>query len=188
MPFPPITFQTAEPQTLDEIRLWHGGIVDALSDQRIHVQHAIRKGGIVGKRFVGMTETELDEYYDTQRRELDRRTVLNLVASAEAEIRDNYARHVRGKGKHPLSQAYQAWHKTLPPKKQVRPDFDERGILSVLKKAMLIDNHIVGQFRACMKSRHWVGHGRYWDKPLEIDRLDPDDVYARADALLRALP
>jgi hypothetical protein len=51
-----------------------------------------------------------------------------------------------------------------------------------------MDNNIVGQYRECLRARHWVGHGRYWARPVEVDRLDPDDVYDRADALLRAMP
>ena len=41
MPLPPIDPETAEPQTLDEIRDWHRGIVNAVVDQRASVQHAI---------------------------------------------------------------------------------------------------------------------------------------------------
>jgi hypothetical protein len=51
-----------------------------------------------------------------------------------------------------------------------------------------IDNHIVGRFRECLPVRHWVGHGRYWDKPHAVDRFDPDDIYDRANAQLRAMP
>ena len=51
-----------------------------------------------------------------------------------------------------------------------------------------MDNHIVTRYRECLDARHWVGHGRYWDKPVEVDRLDPDAVYDRANALLKAMP
>ena len=76
MPLPPIVQETAEPQTLDEIRDWHRGIVDALVDQRASVQHAIRAGSAVVPRFVGMTEGDVDAYFDAQRRELDRLPLL----------------------------------------------------------------------------------------------------------------
>ena len=80
------------------------------------------------------------------------------------------------------------WHKTLSFKKQLRPDFDEGGILEVLKNAQVVDNHLVGRFRECLRLRHWVGHGRYWNKPVEADMLDPDEVADRSDAVLHALP
>jgi hypothetical protein len=95
---------------------------------------------------------------------------------------------VDGKLKDKLSVAYREWHKKLSATKQRRPDFDEGGILDELKNAGVMDNHIIGQYRECLRARHWLGHGRYWAKPAEVDRFDPDEVYERADKLLRALP
>ena len=179
---------TSEPQTLDEIRDWHRNIVDTLVERRASIQQALRHNLAVASRFVGLTEGEVDALYDADRRELDRLTVLNLVASAEGTLRRDYSRRVDKKLKDPLSLAFRKWHKSLSKKKQQRPDFDEGGILDVLKKTQLIDNHIVGRFRECLPARHWVGHGRYWDKPHAVDRFDPVDVYDRAFALLRAMP
>ncbi len=58
----------------------------------------------------------------------------------------------------------------------------------MLKKTGAIDSNIIGQYRECLRARHWVGHGRYWAKPAEVDGLDLEDVFDRADAILRALP
>jgi hypothetical protein len=188
MPIPLIGHQTAEPQTLDEIRDWHRGIVDALVEQRASVQYAIRQSSAVGPRFVGMTEGEVDAHYDAARRELDRLTMLNLVASAEGTLKVDFFRRVKKKTKDPLSVAYRRWHRTLSSKKQHRPDFDEGGILDVLKETNVMDNNIIGGYRVCLRARHWVGHGRYWSKPLEVEQLDPDEVYDHAGALIRAMP
>ncbi|HVB97558.1 MAG TPA: hypothetical protein VNG11_07475 [Chloroflexota bacterium] len=188
MPIPLIVRRTAEPQTLDEIRDWHGGIVDALVEQRASIHYAIRQSAAVAPRFVGMTEGEVDAHYDADRRELDRLTVLNLVASAEGTLKVDYFHRVAKRLKDSLSLAYQKWHKTLSANKQLRPDFDDGGILDVLKETKVMDNNIIGRYRECLRARHWLGHGRYWSKPVEVDRLDPDDVYDRADALLRAMP
>lgn len=187
MPLPLIA-ASAERQTLDEIRDWHGGIVEALIYHVASLQRAIREGSPVSKRFVGMTEAEVDAHYDAQRRELDRLTMLNLVASAEATITDDFFRRVRNHLKDPLSREYQTWHKSLSAADQLRPPFDGNGILSVLKEANVLDNNLVGQYRECRRARHWVGHGRRWDRPVEVDRFDPDAVYTRAAALLNALP
>ena len=188
MPIPRIDRETAEPQTLDEIRDWHRGIVDALIDQGASVRHAIQSGSAVAPRFVGMKLDDVDAYHDLQRRELDRLTVLNLVACAEAAIKIDFFRRVKDKRKDLLAEVYRKWHKKLSGIKQLRPDFDDGGILDRLKDAGVMDNNLIGQYRECLRARNWVGHGRYWAKPVAVDRLDPDDVYDRADAMLRALP
>jgi hypothetical protein len=188
MPLPLINQETAEPQTLDEILDWHRGIVDALVDQRRSVNHAIRTSATVASRFIGMTEADVDVYYDAQRRELDRLTMLNLVASAEATIRRDYFRRVEEELKDQLARAYQKWHDTLSPQKRRHPNFDEGGILDVLRGAQVMQKHIIGQYRECLRVRHRVGHGRYWAKPVEVDRFDPDEVFDRTNALLQSLP
>jgi len=67
MALPPIDPEIGERQTLKKIREWYRGIVEALVEQRAAVQHAIRTGSPVGVRFVLMTESNVEEYYDTQR-------------------------------------------------------------------------------------------------------------------------
>lgn len=181
-------WQTSEPQTLDEIREWYRDMVVALIEWRASLQNAIRQSLPVASRFVGMTEDDIDNRYKARRRGLDRLTLLNLVASAEGSLKLDYFRRVKKKLKDPLSRAYRKWHKGLSLKKKQRPDFDEPGILDELKKTKLIDNQLIGRFRECLQARHWVGHGRYWDKPTAVDMLDPDDAYERADALLNAMP
>jgi hypothetical protein len=188
VPLGPIDPDTGERQTLDEIRDWQRGMVEALVDQRALVARAIREGSAVTTRFATMPEADLDGYFDIQQRELERLTMLNLVASAEASIKDDYFHRVRKHLKDPLSRAYQNWCKKLPATKRRRPDFDKGGILEVLKGAKVMQDHIVREYRECLRTRHWVGHGRNWEKPEEVDELDPDDVYDRASALLQAMP
>ena len=179
---------TAEPQALDEIREWRSDMIEAILHQRASVQRAIRDGLPIATRFAGMTWHDVEIHSSNLVRELDRLTVLNLVASAEAALRSDFLRRVGKRLKDPLARAYRAWHRTLSRKKQQVPDLDDRGILDMLKKAKVIDNTLVGQYRECLRARNWMAHGRYWDKPVEVDLLDPDEVYIRCDSLLRALP
>jgi len=188
MVIPLIDPEASETQTLDEIREWHKGIVEAIVTQRGSVTAAILNGSVVAQRFVGMTQTDIDDYFDNLRRELDRLTVLSLVASGEAAITIDYYRRVRGKLKDTLASAYRKWHKSLPRKKQLRPDFDQGGILEVMKRARIMDKNIIGRYRQCLRPRHWVGHGRFWQKPAEVDQFDLDEIYDRISALLNAIP
>lgn len=188
MVLPAVDQASGERQTLAEIVDWHRGIVHAISEQRVSVQKALQKSLPVAPRFVGMSESDIDRHYDDQRRELDRLTIANLVASAEATIKVDYFERVGERRKDKLSVAYRNWHKTLSAAKQRRPDFDGDGMLDILKKAGVMDNHVIGRYRECLRVRHWVGHGRYWAKPAQVDRFDPDEVFERANELLRALP
>lgn len=188
MPVPSIDREAAEQQTLVEIREWHRDILDALVAHRASMQWAIRSGSAIASRFVGMTEADIDVWYDARRSELDRLTIFNLTASAEATLKIDYFRRVGKKLKDPLSVEYRKWHKSLSGKKQLRPDFDTPGMLDILKKSQVMDNAIIGRYRECLQVRHWVGHGRYWAKPAVADRLDPDEVYERAELLLNSMP
>jgi hypothetical protein len=179
---------TGEPQTLAEIREWHLGIVEALLEQIAAVHRAIRTDSSVASRFLGMTEADVDNYHDARRRELDRLTMLNLVASVEAALRMDYLRRVQGKLKDQLASAYRKWHSNLSPKMRRHPPFDRHGILDALKRAGVVNAHLVGRYRECLPVRHWLGHGRYWTKPTGAEQLNPEEVYARAVGLLNALP
>jgi len=108
--------ESAEPQTLDQIISWHHDLVDALVARRAVVLVAIRTGGVVPEQYLGLTEDEVEDRHTGQRRELDRLTVLNLVACAEAGVRLDYLQRVKGRLKDTLSKAYRKWAKQLPKK------------------------------------------------------------------------
>ena len=44
MPIPRLDDETAEPQTLDEIRGWCSGVKDAINEQRVAVLHLDHPG------------------------------------------------------------------------------------------------------------------------------------------------
>jgi hypothetical protein len=157
----------------------------ALSDQINQLRSAIRTKASVPPRFFEMPETELEAYYDAHIQELDQLTILNLVACTEAAITVDYFKRVKQRGRDSLAVEYIAMHQSLTGARQLRPDFDS--ILERLKDAHVMDNHIVGRYKECRRARHWIGHGRFWSQPPEM-KLDLDEVYLRADALLQALP
>ena len=95
MPAPFIYDPAAEQQNLDEILIWHRRIVAALLNHHASIQQAVVSGTIADQSFIGMTSGDVDALFDAQRRELDRLTVLNLVASAEASLKVDYHRRVR---------------------------------------------------------------------------------------------
>jgi hypothetical protein len=177
----------AERQSIDWIRNWYQSMSAALLVLRASVQSAILTGAAVSPQWDGMTPAEVDAQYDLYRHEIDRLTMLNLVASGEASITDDFFRRIEKKQKDELSKLYRKWYKNLSKKKKEQPSFDEEGILSRIKESGVVDRDVVGRFRECLRVRHWLGHGRRWKKPLEMERFDPDDVDERVDALLQAV-
>ena len=190
MPLLPAEHPHSERQTLDEIFDWYLGITESLVAHRAVVRSSLLTAAAAPEpRFVGSTEADVDQYFAEQRGELARLTCVNLVGSAEGSIRLDFNRRVLGKLPDPLALSYQAWYATLSAGKQDRPDFDEKGILERLKDSKVLkDNNVVGQFRQCLKPRHWVAHGRYWAKHASVDHLTPAQVFQRAKDLLNALP
>lgn len=188
MPVPSIDHETSGPQTLDEIREWHRDVANALRGPA-RIRSTCNRGcfecrppiyrndGGGRRHLVRRPTARAGSTYNAQSRR-----------KHEATIKVDYFRRVGQRLKDPLARAYRAWHKGLSGTKQLHPDFDEGGILTVLKQSNLVDNNIVGRYRECLRLRHWIAHGRLWTRPVEVERLDPDDVYDRAGALLRAMP
>ncbi len=187
MPAFPQQHSSAERQTLDEIYEWYAGMLDSLSTHRAHVRAALADGTDAGPRFLGFSAEDVDRYFEGQRAELDRLTKVNLVGSTEASIRLDLGRRIYEQLKDDLSKSYKAWYTTLSPVKQKLPDFDEEGILDRIKDAKVLDSNIVGRFRECLKSRHWIVHGRYFLKHANVDQFSPEEVRDRCQKLVNAI-
>ncbi|MCY2933546.1 MAG: hypothetical protein NT172_05205 [Planctomycetota bacterium] len=176
-----------ETQTLAEIIDWYDGISRALALQISAARSSSLNATNLYPRLFGMTEQELETYQDHQLAELDRLTVFSLVASVEAEIRLDFERRIIARLKDALSDKYRKWHGSLKNRKRRRPDFDEVGILGIMKRSGVIDAHLIGEFRECLRARHWIGHGRYFQRPAQMEKLDPYEVCSRGNRLLQSL-
>lgn len=176
------------PQSIDDIRDWYEGVVESLVRHRASVHDALRGGGSAEPRFVGMSAGDVDAFFLAQRQNLDQLSIINLVASAEAELRKDYRERVDGNYKDSLSKTYVNFHRTLGPTRRVRPPFDEGGILDRLKESGTVAAHLVTNFRDVLRLRHWIAHGRYWSQPLANAVYIPDDVYRTIAELPAALP
>lgn len=176
------------PQSIDDIRDWYEGIVESLVLHRAFVHAALRSGGTAEPRFVGMSAGDVDAFFIAQRQNLDQLTIINLVASAEAELRKDYKKRVESNFKDALSKAYVYFHRSLGSTQRARPPFDGGGVLEHLKQSGTVAAHLVTNFRDVLRLRHWIAHGRYWSQPLANAVYIPDDVYRTITALLTALP
>lgn len=137
--------------------------------------------------FIGLTEVEIDAFFDDERAEVDGMCIVNIVAAAEAAIWRDYKERVRRNQADQLSRAYTSFRKKLSGRKVWRPDFDQGGILDALKSSTIVADHLVTAFRHALRIRHWYAHGRHW--LLKTNTIeDPGAVYLTCRALLDALP
>ena len=173
--------------TLDDVRNWHEGIIESLDAHRAATLASFHGSSFVpASRFFGMTRDEIDEEFGSRREELDSLTILGLMASAEAAIREDYRRRVAGARSDTLSKAYLVLHRGLPGNQRLRPSLED-DILDTLKDSGVVSRHVIGDFRDALRLRHWLAHGRYWLLTLGKSSYAPDDIYHIAHALLAAL-
>jgi len=177
------------PQSIDEALKWHAAISESVIQHRANVLSALRGGGSLPSTgsLIGLTESEIEAHFEAERAEVDGMCIVNIAAAAEAALRRDYRERVRRNAADPLSQAYCSYHKTLLGQKVWRPDFDQGGILDVLKDSNAVANHLVTAFRHVLRIRHWYAHGRHWLlRTNAIEELVA--VYETCRALLDALP
>ncbi|MFI5378090.1 MAG: hypothetical protein ACHRHE_02175 [Tepidisphaerales bacterium] len=182
------TTQPPQPQTIDEVRDWYENMDQCVLSHRVAVLASARAGLLpANTRFFAMALDEIEDFYRSQRKELEQLTVLALMASAEASIRADYANRLKKGRSDPLSKAYAALHRNLDARFRNRPSLNDH-IVETLKAAAVIPNHLVGNFRDALLLRHWLAHGRYWAVDLGRNTYAPDDIYRTIAAFLSAMP
>ena len=174
--------------TIDDARNWHSAMVEAMAAHRASVLDSLHRETVAaGTRFFGLTRDEVDLLFDADRQELDAMTILSLMASAEATIREDYLDRIARRLKDSLSAAYIALHRSLPAAQRRRPLLDEH-VLEAMRNSGQVAPHLIGDFRDALRLRHWLAHGRYWTVDLGRNSYAPDDIYRVVHALITAVP
>jgi len=179
------TERQPQARSIDEIRDWFESVAEPLLAHRAIILAASRGGGLLaGSRFYAMSSDEVDQFFSSQRRELEDLAVFAIMASAEAAVRADYVNRIERGKSDPLSKAYAVLRKTLGPNE--RPSLDEH-ILQTMKDACVVPNHFISNFRDALRLRHWLAHGRYWVLTLGRNSYAPDDIYRTVHELLAAI-
>lgn len=118
---------------------------------------------LAGSGFEGLSREAVDARLDEIQEHLDDQTVLMLYAAFESEIRDHLiaqSRHLRSHATRPdgafaaaLADHYEAWCEEWRMDKVA-------GLY-----AGAVGEVLVGQVGQVRKYRHWVAHGKRWQKP-----------------------
>lgn len=106
-----------------------------------------------GAVFFGMTSEEVDDFF----RRLDQLAMFDLLSTTEAHVRTDFQDRVQKKRKDALSREFRKAAKQRRGK--VRLDED---ILDSWKKHHPKNKACIREFKAALKLRHWLAHGRHW--------------------------
>lgn len=165
-----------------QLRQWHVETRAAIDDRELKTLDLIAQHLPVPNAILGMTEEEIAEYFEDTRRELDAAASLLALAEAEAVLRVDYLSRVQLKSKDPVSRTFRQLYRDKG--ESVRLDEDLLGTWTVHHSGC---KSAVSEFRAALKLRHWLAHGRYWTPKLGRTYA-PNDVFALAGRLFAKLP
>ncbi len=134
-----------QPVSITDVREWYEGMVESIIAHRAETLAALRRGMIgADSRFYAMTDREIDAWFEAQRSELDNIASLNLLASAEATLQDDYDARIAAQRKDPLTQAYGGLRRRLRLAhwfaKKPRPDVNQH-LLETIRAAGIVDKH-----------------------------------------------
>jgi hypothetical protein len=95
--------------------------------------------------------------------------------------RIDFRLRIARRAKDPLSRAFRVLQKST-----ARARFDE-DVLGLWKEHHPELKQLVSELRAALKFRHWLAHGRYWERPSN-GRFDYVSIYDLAVATLFHFP
>jgi hypothetical protein len=165
-----------EGQSLTEIADYHNDVVDSLKFFLNPIVHQD------SPRFIGCTLAEFNDLLLGRIEETELRSSLAVLAAVEAALRIDYLLRATKRYKDPLSKAFRNIYR----EKGENARFDD-DLLELWGKCYPEFRRLIGELRAALHFRHWLAHGRYWERPTH-GRFDYVSVYTLADILLTNFP
>ncbi len=164
----------AQPQPIDILR-YYRRCLEAAGALKQVVLLGLDAGTLTaGSQFFGMTPAEFDEALAELRTELDHQVVMMLTASFEAIFQTDFQQRIMGQKRGDLTRRMRRWWKN-----QTRGGWDrkwvsvERLLEGFWKERVAGHREAIGQFKALVKLRHWLAHGRYWSEKSGLGWVDP---------------
>jgi hypothetical protein len=165
-----------EGQSLAEIADYHNDTVDALTS---YLQPLLQQNN---PRFLGYSPSDLEKLLLRRIKETGLRSSLAILAALEAALRIDYELRAKQRRKDPLSRAFRVMYK----RKRERIRFGEDLLDLWVQHHPNLRRH-VGELRAALHFRHWLAHGRHWERP-SYGRFDYVDIYNLAERVLSDFP
>jgi hypothetical protein len=145
-------------ETIPEILEWYELQRELIALEKRRVMNSLLQGPPLSEPlYVGMTEDDVNDFFEKQRETLDDYTKLGLMSATEAAIRIDFADRVENRWKDALSRRF----------RDVRKEYGNRAsleeqILDVWVSFEAGTKTAINELRQALPLRHWLAHGRYW--------------------------
>lgn len=183
-----LPFEAHDDPDIDHIWTWFEYQIALIDESRASVLRRIRSDSNGAEaprpheaRFIGFTLREVEEFFDTQRGQLELLTMFEILATTEAVLRIEVRTRVAARKKDPLSRRLRKLYKTKSDR--IRLDED---ILFAMKEEG-VSASAISAFRGALNLRHWLAHGRHWYPKLGRGYA-PGDVFDISRALIDSIP
>ena len=183
-----LAFDSLQRKTIQEVLEWYNYQAEILGREKTRVLAELRSGVIPSdSRFFTMNRDDIEDFFNLHRNELDFLAMLDLMSAAEASLRLDYLSRVGKRLKDPVSRCFRAINKKLSQSMGPGAIRLEDDILDTWASQEPGTRSWVSDFKAALKLRHWLAHGRYWNPKLGRQQYSPGDVFDISDNLLRAV-
>ena len=142
-------------QSLAEIAEYHNDTVDALT---FFLQALWQQGA---SRFHGSSPAGFRDLLHDRIEETELRSSFAILAAVEATFRNDCEFRATNRLKGELSKAFREIYRTRKKRERVRLD----DILDLWVQHDPSVKRAVGELRGALHFRHWLAHGRYWERP-----------------------
>lgn len=178
-----------QPQILEPQDIWNW----YQAQRRIVSGERVRTRSSPGTRqhshdspYFGLTEAEIEDYFDQQIEELELLTMLGLISVTEGCLHRDFRARTSQRLKDKISKRFRRIQKKCN-KKNRRIEL-EGHILPVWREHSddRDKSRAINGFCSLLPLRHWLAHGRHWNAKLGRD-YDTQDVYVTCSSVLTAL-
>ena len=183
------SFRRHDDPNLDFVWLWFEFQKALINEEFGRVLRMLPPGGDIvvrashahESRFIGFTQSEVEEFFDAQRGQLELLTMFEILAITEAILRTDFKARVEARKKDGLSRRFRDIRN--PNADRIRLDED----ILVAMKEEGVAAKVIAAFRGTLRLRHWLAHGRHWHPKLGRGYA-PADVFDISRGLIDSIP
>jgi hypothetical protein len=149
---------SGEQRTIESILSWYDDQLIAIKDYRNKIIDVVIQSNSkikIDVKFIGLTLTEINDYFNKSEEELKHLICLNLLSATEAFLRVDYNIRVSKKDKSDIGREFRKIDKKKKKKVSLEDDIVEIWRDNTKEK-------IFSDFLGILNYRHWLAHGRYW--------------------------